>query len=241
MKNCTKCGQAIPDNAKFCTYCGEVAEEAQTSYTSPEQENTYYSVPHEQTPQGQREDEQKCLDSLSTRLGWERRAWKIVGIVFLILAIFFAVFGSVFLVAGGAVIADNASYSYDYYDDGYYYDDDYGYYSDNIDGEDFVGAFGLSFGMTYAVVGLIVYLPIAIVNFVMAKKVGKYKAKIYTDCTDAVDHAGSVGSIVLGALFNSIALVFIIINFVLVKNDKAKLERIKQTQAAYNAQYSSNI
>lgn len=230
MKTCTKCGQNIPDNAKFCSFCGAVTEDVKTTQES----TTYYEAPVTQAPAPDRAEEQKCLDGLSSRLKWERTAWKISGIVFLICAIVFLLIGLIGTVAGGALIADNASYSYDYYDGEYYFDDDYGYYSDNVDGEDFVAVFGLSFGVTYGFMGLAAFLPLAIVNLVMAKKVGKYREKLYTDCTDGYNHATSVGSIVLGALFNEIALVFIIINFVLTKNKGAEFDRIKATQAQYN-------
>lgn len=230
MKNCTKCGQNIPDNAKFCSYCGEVAEEVKTTQES----TTYYEAPVTQTPVQGREGEQKCLDGLSSRLKWERIAWKINGIVFLVCAIIFLLIGFIGTIAGGSLVADNASYSYDYYDGEYYYDDDYGYYSDNVDGEDFVGAIGLVYGIVYVIGGLVGFLPVAIVSLVMAKKVGKYREKLYTDCTDGYNHATSVGSIVLGALFNEVALVFIIINFILTRNKKAEFDRIKATQAQYN-------
>lgn len=230
MKTCTKCGQNIPDNAKFCSYCGAVTEDVKTAQES----TTYYEAPVTQAPAQSREEEQKCLDGLSSRLKWERTAWKISGVVFLVCTIIFLLIGIIGTAVGGAVIADNASYSYEYYDGEYYYDEDYGYYSDNVDGEDFVGAIGLAYGIVYVIMGLLMFLPITIVNFVMASKVGKYRAKLYTDCTDGYNHATSVGSIVIAALFNEIALVFVIINFVLTKNKKAEFDRIKATQAQYN-------
>ncbi len=223
MKNCSKCGQSIPENAKFCSFCGEVAEDVKTTQES----TAYYEAPVTQAPAGNREEEQKCLDGLFSRLKWERIAWKVSGIVFLVCAIIFLLIGLIGTVVGVAVIADDASYSSDYYYDGEYY------YDDNVDGEDFIAVFGFVYGI-YGIVGLFAFLPVAIANLVMAKKVGKYRAKLYTDCTDGVKHATSVGSIVLGALFNEIALVFIIINFVLTKNKKAEFDRIKANQFAYN-------
>lgn len=74
-------------------------------------------------------------------------------------------------------------------------------------------------------------LPVPIVNFVMMKKLGKYRAKLVTDCKDGISHC-SVGSIVLAALFNEVALVFAIINFVMAKNNAAVIERIKARQNA---------
>lgn len=63
-------------------------------------------------------------------------------------------------------------------------------------------------------------LAIAIVNLVMASKVSKSR---YSEVLTA-KHAGSVGSIVVAALFNEIALIFVIINFVLAKKHRAVLE-----------------
>ena len=75
-----------------------------------------------------------------------------------------------------------------------------------------VGGFYFGFGCSL--------LAIAIVNLVMASKVSKSR---YSEVLTA-KHAGSVGSIVLAALFNEIALIFVIINFVLAKKHRAVLE-----------------
>lgn len=237
MKTCTKCGQAIPDNAKFCSFCGEIAEDTNTTQGS----STYYTTPV--TPAASapdREEEQKHLDSLSNRLKWERLAWKISGIVLLVCTIIFLLIGTIGTITGGAFIADGVDFSYDdeYYHgdfDSEYYYDDYDTYADSFDGETAVGVVGLVYGIVYGVLGLVMFLPLTIVNLVMAKKVGKYRDKIYTDCTDAVNHSTSIGSIVLGALFNEWALIAIIINFILTKKNKAVFDRIKETQSAYNS------
>lgn len=81
---------------------------------------------------------------------------------------------------------------------------------------------------------LFLYLPCAIVSFIMAKKVNGYINTLYTDCSSAVERCGSVGTIVLGALFNTVAMIFIIINFVNVKSNKQTFEDIKRNQDAYN-------
>lgn len=245
MKYCAKCGQAIPEGAKFCSYCGEVTESAKAS----QQGTTYYQspAPVETSKTYTREEEQKHLDSLSNRLKWERIAWKVSGIILLVCSIVLlsvsTIFGIVGIV-GLATAADNPQVNvedYNFDDYGYHFEeyggsDDY-YYNEFDSSADVgvavaggVGAFmwGLYFGM-----GL-TFLPIGIVNLVMAKKVGKYRDKIYTDCTDAVKHATSVGSIVLGALFNEYALIAIIINFILTKKNKEVFDRIQANQSAYN-------
>lgn len=269
MKTCTKCGQAIPDESKFCSFCGEVcqcapaqpaavaADTAKTENTADTTQggDTYYAVPAQvpaqpETDTTTRAEEQKLLDSLSNRLKWERLAWKIPGIILLVCSILFLVIASISGITGIAlmvseeVMSDDSYYEdnyYDYYND--YYSDDFGdYYSDSSTSSEVMtvfGGMGMIYGVVYGILGF-VFLPIAIVNLVMAKKVGKYRNKVYTDCTDAVNHATSVGSIVLAAFFSEYALIAIIINFILTKRDKAKFEKIAATQAQYNAQFPQN-
>ena len=82
----------------------------------------------------------------------------------------------------------------------------------------------IAFGM-YFVYGLL-FLPVAIVNLVMVKKTTKYRADICTDPRPALARCGSVGTIVLAAFFNEVALIFVIINFVRMKSNRALVERI---------------
>jgi len=81
----------------------------------------------------------------------------------------------------------------------------------------------------------ILYIPISIIGFVMASKVNKLKNILYTDCKAAFRHY-TPGSIVMGALFNSIAMIFIIVYFVQTKSHAAVIERIKTKQEEYNSQ-----
>ena len=74
----------------------------------------------------------------------------------------------------------------------------------------------------------IVLLPVAIANLVMAKKATNYMNGIYTDPRPALTRCGAVGIIVVAAFFNTISLIFVIINFVRMKNNTALIERIKQ-------------
>ncbi len=80
----------------------------------------------------------------------------------------------------------------------------------------------LGFGndSNYLVLGYgFVVLAIAIVNLIRSSKISKYRL----DEALTVKHAGSVSSIVISALFNEVALVFSIINFVTSKTNKALL------------------
>ncbi|MBR3988149.1 MAG: hypothetical protein IKK10_02475 [Clostridia bacterium] len=188
-------------------------------------------------------EKQNVINRLSTGLKHERLAYKIYGIVALVLAIIIMVCGVVMMV-GGAFLTANETYTNELSfnssidiadDDANVYigdgkieiaDDDVSVYIDGSEveitegdvailagaGVIFVSGFYIGFGA--------VLLAVAIVNLVMASKVGKYR---YSEVL-TVKHAGSVGSIVVAALFNEIALIFVIINFVYAKRNRAILE-----------------
>lgn len=80
-------------------------------------------------------------------------------------------------------------------------------------------------GGLYLLVGL-TYLAIAIANLVMAKRAGEYRENLDYEPKFVIDRCGSVGLIVLGAIFNPLALVFIIINFVRTKTCKHIIEKL---------------
>lgn len=65
-----------------------------------------------------------------------------------------------------------------------------------------------------------VLLTFAIVNLIRSFRIGKYRLSE----TQTIKHASSVGSIVLAAIFNEIALIFAIINFVTAKTNQQVLE-----------------
>ncbi len=249
MKYCTKCGHQMQDTDMFCNQCGNAANptntqnhEAQTTQTT---ENPYtQSAPqYTQAPVADPAREQACLDRLSTGLKHERLCFKIGGIVYIVIAAIMLVAGIIMTIAGASTIGEIAAndtyndyineyedYFYHFYED----DFDYDYYSDNMSDEAAI-AIVLAVGIVFIVYGVL-FLPIGIVNLVMKNKLTKYREKLYTDCTDGVKHASSVGTIVLAAFFNSIALIFIIINFVFMKKNRETFERIKANQADYNSQ-----
>jgi hypothetical protein len=71
----------------------------------------------------------------------------------------------------------------------------------------------------------ILLLPIAIINLVMANKISGYLDRIETDPNPAVERCGGVWLIVLSALFNNIALIFVILNFIHVKTHEELLKK----------------
>lgn len=192
---------------------------------------------------------ENVLSRLSAGLKHEKLAYKIYGIVSLVLAIIM-IFGGVVAMISGVFMTETEAYVYS---DGVVYngeiegninisdgdssiiigdgkielsDDDAHIYIDGSEIEItdndiafFAGAGVIFAGMYCLIVGVIV-LAVAIVNLVTASKVGKYR---YSEVL-TVKHAGSVGSIVLAAFFNEIALIFAIINFVIAKKNRAILE-----------------
>ncbi len=94
------------------------------------------------------------------------------------------------------------------------------------------GMTGYSYRLDMAVVGImygcmgLLYLPIAIVNLVMAKKAGECREDLDRDPKRVIGRCESVGLIVLAAIFNNLALVFIIINFVRAKTCKHIIDKM---------------
>ena len=189
-------------------------------------------------------EKQNVSERLSRGLKHERLAYKIYGIVALVLAIFIMIFGIISSVAGVFLTANEEYYTEDISFSGNIdiYDEDANVslgdgrieiYDDNssvyIDGYEIefdenaaaaLGGAGVTASGASCLVFRIILLAVAIVNLVMASKVGKYRlSEVLT-----VKHASSVGSIVIAAIFNEIALVFVIINFVIAKKNRAMLE-----------------
>ena len=66
-------------------------------------------------------------------------------------------------------------------------------------------------------------LPIAILNLVMSRKITGYLNTLDTDPNPAIERCEGVWLIVLSALFNNIAMIFVILNFIHVKSHKELL------------------
>ena len=183
---CSKCSAQIPDNSKFCGVCGAPVQTTygQTSYTPP--------VAKEYTLA----EEKESLDNFARFFKYERLAWKIEGIVMLVISCLFAGLGFIFFMA---TIAE----------------------------EFFAGV-----GAIYMLYGLL-FLPVAIVNLKMVSRAEHYMNIVYTDAAAVEERAGNVGMIVLAAFFNSIALVFIIMNFVRSKTEKDVLKSAQRRQEEF--------
>ena len=148
-------------------------------------------------------EEQEFLDTTHRLLRWERKAWSISGKVFLIVGIVFAAFfGLLGFIALIALMGGDESA--------------------------FVAAFvGLFYGILFG--GM--FIAIGIVCNTASNKIPQYLDNMYNDFLPTRDRCGSIGMIVFTALFNEIALVFFIINFVRMKSCKNIINRILNRQA----------
>lgn len=184
MRYCTNCGNTIPDGASFCGVCGSPAAVSQDQYAY--------------------EEEKAFLDYTHRFLRYERLAWKISGVVFLILSLAFLGIGILFIMLGML--------------SGAYGGVDTFYRATSLSVSVVMGAYWMIFG--------ILYLPIAVINIKMVKKVEGYMSGLYTDVRAAATRNASVGMIVFSAIFNTIAMVFYIINFSNTKGKRVVIERI---------------
>lgn len=87
-------------------------------------------------------------------------------------------------------------------------------------------------GIVYFILSFVVFLPIVIINFKMIKKVEYYQSTIDTDINIARKRCTSVGMMVFCILFNNIAAIFFIINFVKTKANAESFDRMEARQKA---------
>ncbi len=66
----------------------------------------------------------------------------------------------------------------------------------------------------------ILFLPISLINLIMAHKITGYLNTLDTNPNPAINRCGGVWLIILSALFNYIAMIFVILNFIHVKSKK---------------------
>lgn len=160
---------------------------------------------------GDRALQEECLHTLYHRLCTERRVWRIFAFVFLGFTVSFFVPGLLFLcdLILGSLIGEVL---------------------DIANGDIFP-----VMGIVYFIYARSVFLPICIINFVVVSKLNYYVATYYGDVGPTVERCGNPGAIVLGALCNSIALIFIIINFVYIKRNADVFAQIRANQLAANS------
>ncbi|MBQ3229827.1 MAG: hypothetical protein IJO64_00195 [Clostridia bacterium] len=144
-------------------------------------------------------EEQRFLDNCHRFLRYERLAYRITGIVFPILALLYVLLA--FVYAG---------------------------YPEQVD-EEMIGLVLIPI-FVYIIFMFVVYavlfLGAGLVNLIASFKMTNTLNSVYTDLSVVQRRNGSAKRIVFAAFFNSIALVFVIINFVRFKSNKQLVERI---------------
>ena len=77
---------------------------------------------------------------------------------------------------------------------------------------------------------LAVLIAVGIVNIKAAGKIDQYTDTLFKDFRAAYKRCGSIGMIIFGYFFNTIALVFYVINFVRMKTNRDMADRILTRQ-----------
>lgn len=179
MSFCSNCGKEINEGAAFCESCGAPASSS-----------------------GLIAEEQKFLDQTYRFLRWERTAWKVCGIVLVVLGIVFAVLFGLMALVGALGI-------------------------DSVGGD---GVPLIIVGVIYGVIFGGMFLALGIVGLVSAKKISQYLDSMYTNFRLTLERCGSIGMLVFTALFSTIALIFFLINFVRIKSNRRVIDRILARQ-----------
>lgn len=82
----------------------------------------------------------------------------------------------------------------------------------------------------YALIFGCLFITIGIINLITAGKIPQYTDTMYADFRAANKRCNSIGMIILCYFFNTISLVFFVINFVRMKTNKPLIERILTRQ-----------
>ena len=151
---------------------------------------------------------EEALGSLKKFLGLEHFGWKVGGIVILASA-GILIFLSIILIIIGIVTMADAK--------------------DPTTGVAPM-VFSLTMGIAYLIVSLIGFIPSGIISLMMIKKVEYYQSTLDTDISIARKRCTSIGMIVFCALFNTLATVFYVINFITIKKNAAAFDEIEADQ-----------
>lgn len=241
MKKCIKCGAELDDGAAVCRVCGEA------------QKNKAEIA----------DGDRALLDRMMKFLRFEHFAWKLKGILCLVCTIIMIAGGLIIMLCGTGIgvmslvraagapeqqqqqsgrmeIDPSSGFSFEIDKDGKILINNAPLQRgepQNADPYSVFLAFGVLFiiySIYFITMGLIVYLPLAIINLKLLKKVEYYENTLYSDVSIARKRCTSVGMIVFAAIFNKIALIFIIINFVKTRKNAAAFDRIEAAQKGGN-------
>ena len=155
------------------------------------------------TPEAaQFKEEKDFLDSTHRFLKYERIAWKVLGIFALVLGIIYFAFGILITAGFAEMVMSDVPES----------------------------AFGL--GLVTIIMGFcsLVFIAIAVVGLVSAKKITGYMNEMYTDIRATEKRCTSIGLLILSIFFNEIAMIFFLVNFARFKGNQKLVERISRRQ-----------
>ena len=203
---CNRCGRQIPDDAIFCSWCGETIvrvqenpfNEAPAEPVAPEAEYTAPVQPEAPATDPDLREEQEFLDMTHRLLRWERKAWSITGKFALI---FGSIASAVYVLIGIMALSGDTT-------------------AENL------GMVCVMYGVIFA----LTLIPVGIISIIFANKIPQYLDTMYYDFEKTEKRSGSIGMLVLTVLFNEIAFIFFIINFVRIKSNGKLIERIKARQ-----------
>ncbi len=181
---CKKCGAQIPEDAHFCTNCGLMVE--LSLEPSPVVEQTAPIVEEVSLS----DSEKEFIENTKRLLRWEQKAWRISGIVFIIMGV---VFLGIFGLLGLITITEDPTTSIMCF------------------------TYCITYG-TFPIIGII--------QLIAAGKIPFYLNTIDKDFHYAADRCGSIGMMIFTMLFNTIALVFFLINFTRIRSCQPTIERI---------------
>ena len=216
MRICPYCGAPIPDDSRFCPKCGVSVAEF-TPPTAPEppvyapaaEDASAALIPTASAPERDAAPDpadSRALRELRMHLHQESKAWRFFAIGMLVFMMGYVLY--LVLLSGAGLRLIEA-------------DDDPAF-----------NAVFMSFFGVFGSLSALLFLPVVIMGFVMGSKVHRYWEESAVDCTNALLHAGSVGVIVLAGFFSTPALIFVIINFVKTKRNRAELEAVQARQKA---------
>lgn len=212
MPFCNRCGHGVSTDATFCPSCGEVFNQ-NANNTANANQNQYnsYNQYNQAPPRAPYESPEEAAGRRQRVIDnfYLRLKWehKAWSITGKVMTIFGGVCAGISLICLIAAIAAWSEMSA------------------------FFGMYAYLF-FIYTLVAL----PIGIVSIIMTGKVKKYMDGLYYDCGPAVTRGESIGMLIFNYMFNTVALVFYIINFAHIKMHKSEFEEIRRLQLNSNAQ-----
>ena len=219
MPFCNRCGHGVSTDATYCPSCGEVFNQNanNTAYANQNQYNTYdqYNQYNQAPPRAPYESPEEASARRQRVIDnfYLRLKWehKAWSIYGKVMTIFGAVCGGITLISFIAMLFTFGEMA------------------------TFWGLYAYLF-----FIYTIITLPVGIVSIIMTGKVKSYMDGLYYDCGPAVTRGESIGMLIFNYLFNTVALVFYIINFAHVKSHKSEFEEIRRLQLMSNSNNGNN-